>query len=149
MQYKHELLESLSIYNSCDSLTSLPLAILPNLTHLDIGYCENMESLLVSGSDSLSLSYFKISHCPNFVSFPGEGLCMPNLTSFSVYYCDKLKWLPDQMGTLVPKMKYLDISNCQQIESFPKGGMPPNLTVRIRNCEKLLRGLGWKSMDMV
>ncbi|WVZ16244.1 hypothetical protein V8G54_009226 [Vigna mungo] len=144
LQHKYELLESLSIYNSCDSLTSLPLAIFPNLTWLCITNCENMESLLVSGSElSKRMHSFTIAHCPNFVSFPGEELCMPNLTSFSVYNCNKLKSLPDQM-------EYLGISNCQQIESFPEGGMPPNLrTVEIKNCEKLLRGLGWKSMDMV
>ncbi|WVZ17327.1 hypothetical protein V8G54_010309, partial [Vigna mungo] len=150
-QHKHELLESLSINNSCDWLTSLPLSIFPNLTRLYITNCENVESVSVSGSEmSKGLNSFEIGNCPNFVSVPGEGLCMPNLTSFIVYNCDKLKSLPDQMGTLVSKMEYLEISNCQQIESFPGGGMPPNLRrVEIRNCEKLLRGLGWKSMDMV
>ncbi|XP_052724916.1 putative disease resistance protein At3g14460 [Vigna angularis] len=151
LQHKHELLESLSINNSDDSLTSLPLAIFPNLTSLRITNCENMESLLVSGSEiSKRLNTFAIDHCPNFVSFPGEGLCMPNLTSFTVCNCDKLKSLPDQMGTLVPKMEYLSISNCQQIESFPGGGMPPNLrTVFIENCVKLLSNQAWVCMDMV
>ncbi|BAT97624.1 putative disease resistance RPP13-like protein [Vigna angularis] len=99
MQHKHKLLKSLSINNSCDSLTSLPLAIFPNLTSLKITNCENMESLLVSGSElSMSLNSFEIGHCPNFVSFPGERLCMPNLTSFRVYNCEKLKSLPDHMN---------------------------------------------------
>ncbi|QCE02998.1 adenylate cyclase [Vigna unguiculata] len=151
MQHKHELLESLSINNSCESLTSLQLAIFPNLTSLRITNCENMESLLVSGSDSLkSLNCVEIGHCPNFVSFLGEGLSAPNLTCFSFYDCDKLKSLPDQMGTLFPKTEYLIISNCQQIESFPVGGMPPNLIkVSISNCEKLLSGKAWVCMDMV
>ncbi|XP_014492701.1 putative disease resistance protein At3g14460 [Vigna radiata var. radiata] len=151
LQDKHELLESLSIYNSCDSLTSLPLAIFPNLTSLRITNCENMESLLVSGSEiSKRLESFEIRHCPNFVSFPGEGFCMPNLTRFRVYNCEKLKSLPDQMGTLFPKMEYLYISNCQQIESFPGGGMPPNLrTVNIIDCVKLLSNQAWVCMDMV
>ena len=81
MQHKHELLESLSIKNSCDSVMSLPLATFPNLSTLEIKDCENMKSLLVSGSESLkSLNYFHISYCPNFVSFPREGLSAPNLT---------------------------------------------------------------------
>ena len=67
MQHKHELLESLRIKDSCDSLTSLPLAIFPSLTHLDIISCENMESLLVSRSESLkSLKSLEIEHCPNY-----------------------------------------------------------------------------------
>ncbi|KAK7382381.1 hypothetical protein VNO80_01232 [Phaseolus coccineus] len=54
------------------------------------------------------------------------------------------------MGTLLLKMEYLSISNCQQIESFPGGSIPPNLRkVEIRNCEKLMSGQAWVSMDMV
>ncbi|XP_027907741.1 putative disease resistance protein At3g14460 [Vigna unguiculata] len=142
-QHKHESLTSLSINNSCESLTSLQLAIFPS--------CENMESLLVSGSESLkSLNSLEIEQCPNFVSFPGEGFCAPNLTRFLICDCEKLKSLPDQMRTLLPKMEYLNISNCQQIESFPEEGMPPNMrTVWIENCEKLLRSKTWVCMDMV
>ncbi|XP_052724562.1 putative disease resistance RPP13-like protein 1 [Vigna angularis] len=149
--HKHKLLEFLSINNSCDSLKSFPPAIFPNLTSLIIKNCENLESLLLLGSESLkSLNSFVIRDCPNFVSFPGEGFSAPNLTRFNVYGCAKLKSLPHQMGTLLPKMEYLSISNCQQIECFPEGGMPPNLTtVTIRNCEKLLISLGWIPIDMV
>ncbi|XP_022640529.1 putative disease resistance protein At3g14460 [Vigna radiata var. radiata] len=151
VQHKHELLESLTMINSCDSLKSLPLINFPNLIDLKIEDCENMESLLVLGSESLkSLNYFEIGRCPNFASFPGEGLCMPNLTRFIIYDCDKLKTLPDQMETVFPKMEYLHISNCQQIESFPGGGMPPNLrTFYIKNCVKLLSNQAWECMDMV
>jgi len=149
-QHKHELLEFLTINNSCDSLTSAPLVNFPNLSMLRLTSCENMESLLVSGSESLkSLKSLEIEHCPNFVSFPGEGLSAPNLTSFRVSNCEKLKSLPDKMGSLLPKMEYLHISNCQQIESFPGGGMPLNLrTVEIENCEKLLSSKAWVCMDM-
>jgi len=150
MQHKHELLESLKIKNSCDSLMSLPLAIFPSLTHLDIRSCENMESVLVSGSESLkSLKSLMIQHCPSFVSFLGEGLSAPNLSGFSVFDCEKLKSLPNQMGSLLPNLEYLNISNCQLIESFPEGGMPPNITVWIENCEKLLSSKAWVCMDMV
>nr|KYP67697.1 Putative disease resistance RPP13-like protein 1 [Cajanus cajan] len=150
-QQKHELLESLTVYNSCDSLTSLPLITFPNLKTLIIDGCENMESLLVSVSESpKNLSYFVIRHCPNFVSFPREGFPAPNLTSFSVGFCDKLKSLPTQMSALLPKLEHIYISNCPEIESFPEGGMPPNLSrIWISNCEKLVSGLAWPSMDML
>ncbi|KAK7390619.1 hypothetical protein VNO78_25942 [Psophocarpus tetragonolobus] len=126
-QHKHELLESLEIYESCDSLTSLPLATFPNLKCLRIENCENMESLLVTGSDSpKTLSSFKICNCPN------------------------LKSLPDQMSTLFPKLENLEIFKCPEIECFPEGGMPPNLRkIVIGNCEKLLSGGAWPSMEML
>ena len=151
MQHKHELIESLSIKNSCETLTSLPLFTFPNLKSLKITYCENMESILILGSESLkSLNSFEIGHCSNFVSFPREGLSAPNLTRFIVYDCEKLKSLPDQMETLLPKMEYLKISNCQQIESFPGGGMPPNLkTLSISNCEKLMSSKAWICCNMI
>ncbi|KAL3038193.1 hypothetical protein AAZX31_01G116700 [Glycine max] len=147
-RHKHESLESLSIYNSCDSLMSLPLVPFPNLKSLRIENCENMKSLLVSGSESIkSLSSFQIIRCPSLASFPREGLPAPNLIRFKG---EKLKSLPDQMSSLLPKLEALDISNCPEIESFPGGGMPPNLrSVRIGNCEKLLSGLAWPSMAML
>ncbi|KAL5129503.1 putative disease resistance RPP13-like protein 1 [Glycine soja] len=150
-QHKHELLETLSIESSCDSLTSLPLVTFPNLRDLKIRYCENMESLLVSGAESFkSLCSLTISQCPNFVSFWREGLPAPNLIDFSVSGSDKLKSLPEEMSSLLPKLEYLLISNCPEIESFPKRGMPPNLRkVEIFNCEKLLSGLAWPSMGML
>ncbi|XP_028224368.1 putative disease resistance protein At3g14460 [Glycine soja] len=149
--HKHELLESLSLYNSCDSLTSLPLATFPNLKSLEIDNCEHMESLLVSGAESFkSLCSLRIFRCPNFVSFWREGLPAPNLTRIEVGHCDKLKSLPDKMSSLLPKLEYLQISNCPEIESFPEGGMPPNLrAVSIGNCEKLMSGLAWPSMGML
>ncbi|KAG5053919.1 hypothetical protein JHK85_006429 [Glycine max] len=150
-QHKHELLETLSIESSCDSLTSLPLVTFPNLRDLEIDNCENMESLLVSGAESFkSLCSLRISQCPNFVSFWREGLPAPILITFMVTGSDKLKSLPDEMSTLLPKLEWLNISNCPEIESFPEGGMPPNLrTVGIVNCEKLLSGLAWPSMGML
>ena len=150
-QHKHELLESLILYNSCDSLTSLPLVTFANLKSLKIDNCEHLESLLVSGAESFkSLCSLRIYECPNFVSFWREGLPAPNLITFSVWGSDKLKSLPDEMSTLLPKLEHLYISNCPEIESFPEGGMPPNLrTVSIHNCEKLLSGLAWPSMGML
>ncbi|RZC18963.1 putative disease resistance RPP13-like protein 1 [Glycine soja] len=150
-QHKHELLETLSIESSCDSLTSLPLVTFPNLRDLAIRNCENMEYLLVSGAESFkSLCSLRIYQCPNFVSFWREGLPAPNLITFKVWGSDKLKSLPDEMSTLLPKLEHLYISYCPEIESFPEGGMPPNLrTVWIVNCEKLLSGLAWPSMGML
>ncbi|KAL3027128.1 hypothetical protein AAZX31_03G032200 [Glycine max] len=150
-QHKHELLETLSIRRSCDSLTSLPLVTFPNLRDLIITDCENMEYLSVSGAESFEcLCYLNICECPNFVSFWREGLPAPNLITFKVWGSDKLKSLPEEMSSLLPKLECLVISDCPEIESFPEGGMPPNLrTVRIDNCEKLLSGLAWPSMGML
>ena len=82
-----------------------------------------MEYLLVSGAESFkSLCSLDINQCPNFVSFWREGLPAPNLITFQVWGSDKLKSLPDEMSTLLPKLEDLGIFNCPEIESFPKRG---------------------------
>ncbi|KHN36355.1 Putative disease resistance RPP13-like protein 1 [Glycine soja] len=114
------------------------------------------------------LQHLKLRDYSSAISFPGgrlpaslKALHIRNLKNLEfptqhkhdfleVMGCDKLKLLPDEMITLLPKLEYLGISNCPEIESFPEGGMPPNLrTVSIKNCEKLLSGLAWPSMGML
>ncbi|RYR71668.1 hypothetical protein Ahy_A02g005894 isoform B [Arachis hypogaea] len=67
MQYQqHHSLESLYIYNSCDSLTFFALPVFPNLLFLRIERCENLTSLEVSHSQSLRELW--IEECPKLVN---------------------------------------------------------------------------------
>ncbi|XP_061354139.1 putative disease resistance protein At3g14460 isoform X2 [Gastrolobium bilobum] len=124
---QHELLESLRMENSCDSVTCFPLETFPNLKRVAIEKCENMESLAVSQSPvNDALQSLHISGCPS-------------MTYFSLSDCNKLKSLPCHMNTLLPKLEQLNIRSCPEIDSFPEGGLPPNLTsLHISKCEKLL-----------
>ncbi|XP_058771523.1 putative disease resistance RPP13-like protein 1 [Vicia villosa] len=97
--HQHESLQSLRIDRSCDSLTTLPLEIFPNLVSLGIYNCENIECL--SASKILpNLIDIDIRDCPKFVSFPREGLSAPNLTSLRVSRCLNLKSLPCHINNL-------------------------------------------------
>ncbi|XP_058771524.1 putative disease resistance RPP13-like protein 1 [Vicia villosa] len=147
--HQHESLQSLSIDSSCDSLTTLPLEILPNLISLGICNCVNIECL--SASKILpNLIDLYISDCPKFVSFPREGLSAPNLTRLHVGRCLNLKSLPCHINNLLPKLKELEICNCPEMETFPEGGMPPSLRkLKVRNCEKLLRNPSLSFFDML
>ncbi|XP_057434116.1 putative disease resistance RPP13-like protein 1 [Lotus japonicus] len=144
---QHELLQSLYINSSCDSLTSLLLETFPNLHSLTIKNLENLESLSLSVQDA-ALTDFVIDGCPKFVSFPNEGLSAPAMTKFSVSDCNKLKSLPYHMSTLLPKLESLVIDNCPEVELFPS--MPPSLrSLVIKNCEKLMRSPFLASVDML
>ncbi|XP_050877702.1 putative disease resistance RPP13-like protein 1 isoform X6 [Lathyrus oleraceus] len=147
--HQHESLQSLMIDRSCDSLTTLPLEILPNLLYLQIHNCENIECL--SASKILpNLINIDIRHCPKFVSFPREGLSAPNLTSLFVYGCLNLKSLPCHINNLLPKLKEIGIYDCPEMETFPEGGMPPSLrSLYVGNCEKLLRNPSLSFFDML
>ncbi|GAU23577.1 hypothetical protein TSUD_385650 [Trifolium subterraneum] len=147
--HRHESLQSLEIVRSCDSLSTLSLDNLPNLHHLEIHNCENIEHL--SASKILSnLSYIAISNCPKFVSFPREGLSAPNLESLRIIKCSNLKALPCHINTLLSKLQEMYIDKCPEMETFPERGMLPILRLlRIWNCEKLLRNPSLTSFDMI
>jgi hypothetical protein len=144
--FDYSSLEKLSLWH-CDSVKSIPLDLFPNLYHIKISLCSNLESLTVPGNyehDLVTLE-IRISYCDNFVSFPKGGLRAPKLTGFVVEDCGSLRSLPDKMHILLPSLEYLCICNCPQVESFPEGGLPSNLkTIDIRNCEKLIASrMGW------
>ncbi|KAL5096760.1 hypothetical protein RYX36_001087 [Vicia faba] len=134
-----ESLGYLYIERSCDSLRTLPLEAFPNLEYLCIKNCENIEYL--SALKILqNLVEIDIRDCPNFVSFPREGLSAPNLNTLYVSCCINLKSLPCHVDTLLPMLENVTIEDCPEIETFPEGGMPPSLkSLGISNCEKLLR----------
>lgn len=121
--HPHKSLRYLSIDRSCDSLLTLQLDTLPNLYHLVISKCENLECL--SASKILqNIVDIDISDCPKFVSFKREGLSAPNLTSLYVFRCVNLKSLPCHTNTLLPKLEEVHIYGCPEMETFPEGGMP-------------------------
>ncbi|KAK7327806.1 hypothetical protein VNO77_21897 [Canavalia gladiata] len=132
-----------------DFLPSLPLDTFTNLNQLNIYNCKNIGCVTVSQSLP-KLASFSVVKCPNFVSFPMQGLPAPNLFQFIISDCYKLESLPSHMNTLLPKLEYLYIDDCPEIESFPEGGMPPSLRkLHIENCHKLLRSPSLASMDML
>ena len=92
-----------------------------------------------------SVRRLEISNCPNFVSFPEEGLPAPSLTWFRVDSCYNLKALPEQMHTLLPSLVTLSLQNCPELESFPEGCLPSSLkSLEICSCDKLIPSrMGW------
>ncbi|MED6149553.1 hypothetical protein PIB30_063635 [Stylosanthes scabra] len=126
-QQQHKSLQSISIFNSCYSLTFFPLASFPNLNTLSISSCINLRALgakdPTSASNSASsLRALTIASCPSLGSFP-------------------------TLEMVAPHLEYLLIRECPEIESFFEGGLPPNLReLQIQHCEKLVKYLA--SMDL-
>ena len=138
-------LSSLTINNSCGSLTSFPLALFTKLEVLDFDNCDRLECLYIPDGDGLhhvdltSLQILRIYDCPNLVSFPSVGLPTPNLKELHISGCKKLKSLPQGMHTLLTSLQDLEITDCPEIDSLPEGGLPTTLSVLvINNCCKLM-----------
>ncbi|XP_057742255.1 putative disease resistance protein At3g14460 [Arachis stenosperma] len=142
-QHKYDLVD-LQIELSCDSLSSLSLDAFPNLENLKIAMCSNLESVSMSEPPHAALQRLIISDCPQFVSFPQEGLATPNLTHLDVSGCWKLEALPRGMNSLLPNLESLDIRGCRNICRLPEGGLLPNLkTLSVGDCEQQVRGVSW------
>ncbi|XP_072069214.1 putative disease resistance RPP13-like protein 1 isoform X1 [Arachis hypogaea] len=125
-QQKYDLVE-LTIYSSCDSLTSLSLDVFPKLKNLGISGCRNLKSVSMSEAPHTAIQHLSITECPELVSFAGEGLAAPNLTSLHVSSCSKLEALPLDMNSVLPSLLFLEIYGCPNICRLPQGGLPPNL----------------------
>ncbi|KAJ7949557.1 Disease resistance protein [Quillaja saponaria] len=98
----------------CDSLLSLSLDLFPNLHKLELSSCENLETLSAS-----------------------EGL--EKLQELKLIHLKNLKSLPEHMNTNLSALQFLRLQNCPQLESFPVGGIPSNLSdIFIMNCPKLV-----------
>ncbi|KAF5469801.1 hypothetical protein F2P56_010361 [Juglans regia] len=137
--YQHfSSLEELYLKDCCDSLTSFPLDLFPNLKSIRIEGCRNLQSLEQHGGD-LVISKIGIWRCPNFVSFPKGGLRAPNLAMFSLKNCESLRSMPYKMHLFLPSLFYLKLVNCPEVESFPEEGLPSNLKkIAILTCKKLI-----------
>ncbi|KAG5531060.1 hypothetical protein RHGRI_025875 [Rhododendron griersonianum] len=144
MSHYYTSLENLILFG-CESLKSLPLGLFPKLRNLQIEHCINFETLVIPEGIDLqnltSLQVLVIKDCNNMAFFPCGGLPAPNLSSLTVWGCEKLKALPEQMHTLLPSLEFLNVFHCPEIESFPGGGLPSKLRfLFITNCKKLVGG---------
>ncbi|KAK6271008.1 hypothetical protein POUND7_008106 [Theobroma cacao] len=109
--------------NSNHPLESFSIGSFHKLNRLRIRSCKGLKSIGASEGPHqhlACLNFLKIETCPNFISFPDEGLSATNLTTLRLFNCKILKSLPVQMQSLLPSLEDLTIFNCPGIESFPK-----------------------------
>ncbi|RDX75101.1 putative disease resistance RPP13-like protein 1, partial [Mucuna pruriens] len=133
----YDFLINLEINDGCNSITNFPLNLFPKLCSLDVMCC-NLRTIS-QGSAHNHLKDLKISECPQFESFPSEGLSAPWLESFHIEGLKSLKSLPEYMYLLLPSLDNLQIEDCPRVESFPDGGLPTNLKkMHLCNCSKQL-----------
>ncbi|XP_049379213.1 putative disease resistance protein At3g14460 [Solanum stenotomum] len=133
--YCNMFLEDLTL-EECDCIDDISPELLPRARELTVYCCPNLTRFMIptapEGINFLSCDYLEK------LSVPCGGT---QITSLHIWYCSKLKWLPERMQELLPSLKKLQLEYCPAIESFPDGGLPFNLQqLGIIHCTKLVNG---------
>ncbi|KAL1172113.1 hypothetical protein V6Z11_A05G327700 [Gossypium hirsutum] len=132
-------LESMKIDEmKCGQLESFPLGSFPMVKRFISAALEASHHQHLTCLDSLDIFF-----CQNLISFQIEdGLSVTNLTRLSLWNCESLKSLPEQMHSVFPSLEDLEIYHCPEIERVPKEGLPSKLKdISISRSDKLIESL--------
>eukprot|EP00729_Bicosta_minor_P021206 gene21206-biopygen12445 len=122
-------------------LRELPDSVweLTHLKTLNLGYCDNLETLPETGVAGLvNLEVLNLDSCKKFKELPQSIAKLTKLKTLDLGYC-KLKQLPQSIAKLT-KLKTLELRCCENLETLPETGVAGlvNLEVlSLNSCEKL------------
>uniref|UniRef100_A0A7N2R1G9 RPW8 domain-containing protein n=1 Tax=Quercus lobata TaxID=97700 RepID=A0A7N2R1G9_QUELO len=91
----------------------------PNLTEINIDYCNDLEELPTGLCDIVHLKKISITNCHKLFALPEEIGKLVNLEVLRLRSCTNLSELPDSIRSL-HKLSILDISDCLSIMKLPK-----------------------------
>ncbi|WVZ14980.1 hypothetical protein V8G54_012546 [Vigna mungo] len=159
----YDFIEDLRIGGGCDSLKIFELDFFPMLSLLVLSGCQNLQRISQEHTHN-NLKVISIIECPQFESFPGEGLSVafPSLTALDIIDCPKVKKFPDvglpsnvkhmslsSLKLITSLRETLDVNTCLKsldisyldVECFPDEVLlPPSLTsLTIDRCRNLKR----------
>ncbi|CAN6449450.1 unnamed protein product [Victoria cruziana] len=122
--------EVLDIYSGFDMHT-----MFPDLTELEIDYCDGLEKLPVSICDVVNLRKLSITNCHELRELPEEMGSLSELEVLRLSACSSLERLPDSLYKL-KKLRFLDLFRCSCIEELPNSiGMLRSLEkIDVRGC---------------
>ncbi|XP_062119316.1 putative disease resistance RPP13-like protein 1 [Humulus lupulus] len=136
---KYECLQELSIKYSSSYFELLHIDSFPNIRKVNIYNCKNVESFSQFNSPIYSLSTLYIEGCPNFTLLPDSNFHCPILTQLELSCCNKLRFLPVKLPSLLPSLQELVIYDCPELESLPRFGLPLSLReLTIQGCDKVI-----------
>jgi len=136
----NDFLEVIKISGGCDSLTIFPLDLFPKLRLLQLQRCQNLRRISQEHPHD-HLNELTIEDCPQFESFPSEGLPAPWLQKIAIQGTGNLKLLPKRMKILLPSLNNLRIIDCPQVEILSDEGLPTNVKYVSLSSLKLIVSL--------
>ncbi|KAF3944226.1 hypothetical protein CMV_029281 [Castanea mollissima] len=122
---------------------------LPNLTEINIDYCNDLEELPVGLCNIVPLKKLSITNCHKLFALPEEIGKLVNLEVLRLRSCTDLLELPDSIRSL-HKLSILDISNCLSIMKLPKhiGEMCNLKELNMKGCLRLRTQFPESIMDL-
>ncbi|QCD95308.1 disease resistance protein RPM1 [Vigna unguiculata] len=136
----YDFLEAMEINSDCVHFTIFPLDFFPNLRVLRLSWCQNLKGVSQEHAHN-HLKVLGIGDCPQFESFPSEGLSAPWLQILSIRGAENLELMPKRMQFLLPSLTDLVIIDCPKVEMFPDEGLPSNLKTMSLSSLKLIASL--------
>nr|XP_023889709.1 probable disease resistance protein At5g66900 [Quercus suber]XP_023889710.1 probable disease resistance protein At5g66900 [Quercus suber] len=121
----------------------------PNLTEINIDYCNDLEELPVGLCDIIHLKKISITNCHKLFALPEEIGKLVNLEVLRLRSCTDLSELPDSIRTL-HKLSNLDISDCLSIMKLPKhiGELCNLKELNMKGCLRLRTQFPESIMDL-
>ncbi|XP_052113943.1 putative disease resistance RPP13-like protein 1 [Arachis duranensis] len=117
MDGHHHSLQKLSIEKSCDSVTSFSLLdSFPNLVHVNINGCGNMECIVVSRSLPC-LRSLRIIGCRSLKSVSTLWMAAPQLELLTLLGCPEVDLSPTGDGDPHRSLRYLGLSYSEKLVS--------------------------------
>uniref|UniRef100_A0A7N2LYM7 RPW8 domain-containing protein n=1 Tax=Quercus lobata TaxID=97700 RepID=A0A7N2LYM7_QUELO len=121
----------------------------PNLTEINIDYCNDLEELPIGLCDIVHLKKISITNCHKLFALPEEIGKLVNLEVLRLRSCTDLSELPDSIRSL-HKLSILDISDCLSIMKLPKhiGELCNLKELNMKGCLRLRTQFPESIMDL-
>nr|POF20208.1 putative disease resistance protein [Quercus suber] len=121
----------------------------PNLTEINIDYCNDLEELPVGLCDIVHLKKISITNCHKLFALPEEIGKLVNLEVLRLRSCTDLSELPNSIRSL-HKLSILDISDCLSIMKLPKhiGELCNLKELNMKGCLRLRSQFPESIMDL-
>lgn len=111
---------------------------LPNLTELDISYCNHLQNLPEEICDITTLKKLSVTNCHNLTHLPEKIGNLLNLEVLRLSSCTSLLGLHGSIGKL-ENLSFLDISDCFSVEKLPEeiGALCKLKELHVKGCLSL------------
>ncbi|CAN6449449.1 unnamed protein product [Victoria cruziana] len=113
--------------------------IFPEMTEIELDYCNGLERLPTSVCDIPRLKKLSITNCHDLTELPGAIGRASQLEVLRLRACTSLESLPDSISEL-KHLKFLSLSECSNIYSLPEaiGGLRSLEKIDARGCSARL-----------